>query len=209
MAGTKIFLRVASLALLCAAFPAAASDAQGVTPETVGRLGISKGADKLIIALAGGGASSAVVYAFERAGGGWIERGRANGFVGRSGASRVKKEGDGRTPTGFFSFGAAFGVAHDPGSTTPYTRLEDGDLWVDDPKSKHYNKWVKRGSTEQDWSSAEDLSKDAVAYKYAIAINYNTDPVIKGSGSAVFLHCPTNRPRRGAFPSRRNTWRGC
>jgi L,D-peptidoglycan transpeptidase YkuD (ErfK/YbiS/YcfS/YnhG family) len=195
--GIKFFLCFATLALLCDAFPAAASNAPGITPETAGRLGISRGADKLVIVLADGGASSAVVYAFERIGDAWVERVRTNGFVGRNGASRAKKEGDGKTPIGFFSFGAAFGTADDPGSATPYAKLKDGDLWVDDPKSKHYNRWVKKGSTEQDWSSAEDLSKETVAYKYAIAINYNTDPVVKGNGSAIFLHCSTNRPTAG------------
>ncbi|MDR1020872.1 MAG: L,D-transpeptidase family protein, partial [Synergistaceae bacterium] len=196
MTAVKIFFCVASLTLFYAAFPAAASDAAGITPETIGRLGISKGADKLVIAVADGG-PPVVVYAFERTGGSWSERVRANGFVGRNGVSRVKKEGDGKTPAGFFSFGAAFGVADDPGSATPYAKLDDGDLWVDDPKSEHYNRWVKRGSTEQDWSSAEDLSKETVAYKYAIAINYNTDPVVKGNGSAIFLHCSTNSPTAG------------
>jgi L,D-peptidoglycan transpeptidase YkuD (ErfK/YbiS/YcfS/YnhG family) len=32
------------------------------------------------------------------------------------------------------------------------------------------------------------MKRDDNLYKYGIIIEYNTDPVIKGSGSAIFLH---------------------
>ena len=32
------------------------------------------------------------------------------------------------------------------------------------------------------------MKRDDNLYKYGIVIEYNTDPVIKGNGSAIFLH---------------------
>ncbi len=39
------------------------------------------------------------------------------------------------------------------------------------------------------WNSAEHLIDYSESYKYAVVINYNTEPVIKGAESAIFLHC--------------------
>jgi len=32
------------------------------------------------------------------------------------------------------------------------------------------------------------MRRDDNLYKYGIVIEYNTDPIIKGNGSAIFLH---------------------
>jgi L,D-peptidoglycan transpeptidase YkuD (ErfK/YbiS/YcfS/YnhG family) len=45
---------------------------------------------------------------------------------------------------------------------------------------------VKRGSTRA--SSYEVMRRDDDLYKYGIIVEYNTDPVIKGYGSAIFFH---------------------
>lgn len=41
-----------------------------------------------------------------------------------------------------YSFDLAFGLLDDPGSELPYHKIAEGDFWVDDPASPHYNQLV-------------------------------------------------------------------
>lgn len=105
-----------------------------------------------------------------------------NGFAG----SGNKREGDGKTPSGTFSIGIAFGYAREVKTRLlAYRQVKDGDFWVDDPDSSQYNLWV-HGTP--DAKSYERLKRDDDLYKYAVVIEYNTTPVVKGKGSAIFLH---------------------
>ncbi len=166
------------------------------TPWTVDQLKVAAQNEKLIIVLGQKG-PDARIYAFEKKDGTWTQTLMTDGYVGRNGITSSKKEGDGETPAGVYGLSHAFGVADDPGSKTPYTKLTANDFWVDDVNSKYYNQWVKGDVPDKDWESAEDLSSETVAYKYAIVINYNMDPIIKGKGSAIFLHCSTGGPTAG------------
>jgi D-alanyl-D-alanine dipeptidase len=150
-----------------------------------------------VITVAQSGKSVAVVRAYRKTDDGWRRLFETGGFLGRGGVAADKREGDGATPEGIYAFGRAFGAADDPGSTLAYTKLSSRDLWVDDPASARYNQWAKADSPDADWKSAERLSAHPVAYKYAASINYNTDPVVPGRGSAIFLHCATGRPTEG------------
>ncbi len=163
---------------------------------SVDKLKASTDAKKLVVALGQTG-SAAKIYAFEKKDGTWTQAVMVDGFVGRNGVSSSKVEGDGETPAGVYSLSKAFGVAPDPGSKTPYTQLTEKDFWVDDVKSKYYNTWVKSDVADKDWDSAENLSSETVAYKYAMLINYNTPKIVKGAGSAIFLHCSTGKATAG------------
>ncbi len=154
-------------------------------------------ADKLLVVVGDGDSSQAIILAFEKQNGHWKERLRSPAVVGRSGIRHVKREGDGATPAGFYTLGKAFGTAKDPGALLPYSRLTAADLWVDDPSSRYYNQWVSRDAPDKDWSSAEELAKETTAYAYALVIEYNMHPVMKGAGSAIFLHCFTGKPTAG------------
>ncbi|MDR3331934.1 MAG: hypothetical protein LBT08_04835, partial [Synergistaceae bacterium] len=91
--------------------------------EALDRLALSIPAEKLIVVTGGRSASRVDVRAYERINGVWTLSLRTDGFVGKGGVSDEKREGDGATPSGVYSFGRAFGAADDPGSTTPYTKL--------------------------------------------------------------------------------------
>jgi len=108
--------------------------------------------------------------------------------VGRNGIAPLgeKREGDGRTPAGIFLIKRTFGYNAAINAKIPYRQVLDDDLWVDDPNAPDYNKWVKR--TETSAASFEKMKRADYQYKYGIIIEYNTDPVIKGHGSAIFLH---------------------
>jgi len=97
-----------------------------------------------------------------------------------------KREGDLRTPSGVFDLRRAFGYAPEVSTRMPYRQVGRDDLWVDDVSSPDYNRWVKRGETAA--SSFEVLKLDDHRYQYAIVVEYNTDPVVRGAGSAIFIH---------------------
>lgn len=169
-----------------------------LTPGDVEKLKTASLTDRLIVVLPKSGKSVHVeVYAFEKKNAVWKERIRTDGFVGFNGIWKTTFEGAGRTPAGVYSFGRAFGTEADPGSLKPYTKLTGNDFWVDDPDSKYYNQWVGGDVADRDWKSAEDMSKEVIAYKYAVAIDYNVNPVVRGAGSAIFLHCSKGKPTAG------------
>lgn len=137
------------------------------------------------------------LYAYEKSNGKWRPAFESKGFVGKGGVGRNKKEGDGKTPTGVFTINRAFGIKNNPGSNLPYTKVGKDDYWVDDPASVHYNTWAKGSVPNRDWKSAEHLITETRAYAYAAVIEYNTNPIVKGAGSAIFLHCSKGRPTAG------------
>ncbi len=56
--------------------------------------------------------------------------------------------------------------------------------WCDDPKSKYYNKLVKFPFKY----SAENLFRKDNIYDIILVLNFNTNPVLIGKGSAIFIH---------------------
>lgn len=109
------------------------------------------------------------------------------GSIGEKGFAAIghKREGDGKSPSGVFPLGIAFG--YDPSVVTkmPYRQAIEDDFWVDDVNSEDYNKWVKGEPNAASW---EKMRRDDDQYKYGVVIEYNTDPIVKGKGSAIFLH---------------------
>lgn len=133
--------------------------------------------------------SSISVYFLEKSNGGWRQAmDPVEAVIGKNGfaAPGEKREGDGKTPSGLFRLGMAFGYPEEVDTKMPYRQALDDDIWVDDPDAADYNRWVKKEQTKA--NSYEILKRDDSLYQYAIVIEYNTDPVIKDHGSAIFLH---------------------
>jgi L,D-peptidoglycan transpeptidase YkuD (ErfK/YbiS/YcfS/YnhG family) len=109
------------------------------------------------------------------------------GSIGEMGFAAIddKREGDGKSPSGIFPLGIAFG--YDPSVVTkmPYRQATDDDFWVDDVNSEDYNKWVQGEPNAASW---EKMRRDDDQYKYGVVIEYNMHPIVKGKGSAIFLH---------------------
>ena len=118
--------------------------------------------------------------------------------IGRNGLAPAgeKREGDGRTPSGVFALRRAFGYEEKVATGLAYQRVTERDFWIDAPASPFYNQWVTGDTPE---ASHEILRRQDDLYKYAIVIEYNTDPVIPGMGSAIFLHVwrGANKPTAG------------
>ena len=107
--------------------------------------------------------------------------------IGRNGFAlpNEKIEGDGKSPSGLFQLGQLFCYKADVKTKLSYIQATKEDKWIDDPTSDDYNKYVK-GATNA--KSYERLLLRSDAYKYCLVIEYNTHPVVKGKGSAIFFH---------------------
>ncbi len=107
--------------------------------------------------------------------------------IGRKGfaAPHAKREGDQQSPTGFFRLGQLFCYNKIVNTKLPYIQTTSEDKWIDDPNSPDYNRHI-RGETVA--KSYENLKIRSDEYKYCMAVEYNMHPVVKGMGSAIFLH---------------------
>jgi L,D-peptidoglycan transpeptidase YkuD (ErfK/YbiS/YcfS/YnhG family) len=125
-----------------------------------------------------------------RAGGLHWSRGSAVAAVGRSGVRADKREGDGATPAGIYPLYSIYyrpDRIAPPLSRLPVNALARDDGWVDDPSDVNYNRLV----TLPYPSSAERMWREDELYDALVVIGYNTDPVVPGAGSAIFLHIAT------------------
>lgn len=145
--------------------------------------------------------TDARLQTWTRSGGTWVRVGSSvHAYLGRSGTSTDKHEGDGNTPAGSFTLTEAFGYKADPGTALPYFKTNDSDWWISQPGSlynthQHCSSTCPGGLTPA--SPSEHLYYTQPNYMYAVVINYNTDPVVQGRGSAVFLHVETGKPTSG------------
>lgn len=169
----------------------------GVNQSFVANMSISRQTTQAITVVGNGG-SYATLTLHTKRNGIWTETLSCTARVGKNGITSNKREGDGKTPTGIYSFGQAFGVAGNPGTSRGWLQVNNNHYWVDDVNSPYYNKLVDAGQTGIQWSSAEHLIGYPTAYKYAIAVNYNT-ACTPGAGSAIFLHCSTGGSTAGCI----------
>ena len=133
--------------------------------------------------------SRATLYLLQRGSDGWQSKGGPiPAMVGRSGFARPgeKREGDGHSPTGLFRLESVFGYAAAVDTRMPYSQATSEDVWVDDANSPDYNSWRKKGGTSA--TSFEEMRRPDHLYRHGVVIGYNRDPVVKGKGSAIFLH---------------------
>ena len=111
--------------------------------------------------------------------------------IGKNGVTAEKKEGDGCTPLGEYSLGCIY-FRKDrlvlPDVKLPTIAIDKNAGWCDDVTSNDYNQPVAFPFE----CSAERLFRDDDIYDIVCVINYNSDPVIKGKGSAIFLHIARN-----------------
>lgn len=123
-------------------------------------------------------------------------------YLGKNGVTMDKKEGDGKTPIGEFKLGIILGMHPKEeivnGVQSGYIQITEDMYWVDDPKSKYYNKLVCLSKVKKDWNSAEHLIDYPIQYEYLVEIKTNPKN-IPGKGSAIFLHCTNNKPTEGCI----------
>jgi len=128
------------------------------------------------------------IHALERDNGIWrLVIPAFTGSIGERGFAAIddKREGDGKSPSGIFPLGIAFGYNPSVETKLPYRQATGDDFWVDDANSEDYNKWVKGEPNAASW---EKMKREDDQYKYGVVIEYNMHPIVKGKGSAIFLH---------------------
>ena len=107
--------------------------------------------------------------------------------IGKSGIVKFKKEGDLTTPKGTFKLGSIY-YRKDRNKyfkSKLKTKIIKKNMgWCDDIKSSKYNREISFPFKY----SAEKLYRNDKIYDIFINIKYNNSPIIKGKGSAIFLH---------------------
>jgi L,D-peptidoglycan transpeptidase YkuD (ErfK/YbiS/YcfS/YnhG family) len=107
--------------------------------------------------------------------------------VGKRGIGIKKREGDNITPKGIFKIKSIM-YRKDRISTFKskinsfVIQKEMG--WCDDPESKQYNKLIKFPFN----FSAEKLYRTDNIYDIVLVLDFNSNPVRKNKGSAIFIH---------------------
>ena len=107
--------------------------------------------------------------------------------LGRSGPRPDKREADGASPVGRFRLLQVFYRAdHGPRPRTglPLRRIRAQDGWCDDPADRRYNRLVPLPCG----SSHETMWRDDHLYDVVIDIAWTRGPILRGRGSAIFLH---------------------
>ena len=107
--------------------------------------------------------------------------------IGKSGITAYKKEGDLATPKGTFKLGLLYYRKDRNKSFESKIKkrvIKRNMGWCHDSRSKKYNQEIyfpfKYG--------AEKLYRKDKIYDIFINIKYNHFPIVKGKGSAIFLH---------------------
>ena len=107
--------------------------------------------------------------------------------LGKRGIGNKKKEGDLITPKGSFKIN---GILYRPDKVKNLiTKLRKKMInkkmgWCDDPKSKKYNQLIKLPFK----FNFEKLYRNDDIYDIVFVLSFNTNPIIKNKGSAIFIH---------------------
>ena len=117
--------------------------------------------------------------------------------IGKNGLKRNKYEGDKCTPTGTFSLGPVY-YRNDriakPDTELKTIKIDKQMGWCDDPSNVNYNRKIKLNKKNK----GEKFYRKEKIYDIVLVINYNTKKIIKGRGSAIFIHLTNNyKPTKG------------
>lgn len=120
--------------------------------------------------------------------------------LGRSGISARRREGGGATPVGVWPLRRVLyrpGRIARPACGLPVSPLRPNDGWCDAVDDVRYNCPVSLPYG----ASAEHLWRDDGLYDLILIPGINDHPVIKGAGSALFIHIarPRYQPTEGCI----------
>ena len=106
---------------------------------------------------------------------------------GAGGIRADKQEGDGATPVGLLPLRRVLWRADRgprPACAMPAEPIAPEDGWCDDPSHSHYNRQVRLPHPARH----ERLWRDDAVYDVIGVLGWNDAPVVRGRGSAIFLH---------------------
>ena len=117
--------------------------------------------------------------------------------IGKAGIGEKIKEGDNVTPKGIFKITKIYYRADRIKYIKTNIRrikIKKDMGWCDDPKSKFYNMQIKIPNKY----SYEKLYRNDNLYDLIAVLNYNTRPILKNKGSAIFIHISNNSYKKTA-----------
>ena len=107
--------------------------------------------------------------------------------LGKAGIKKKEKEGDNVTPKGIFKITSMY-YRHDRIkniiTAVKKIKIKKNMGWCDDPDSHFYNQQISLPNK----FGHEKLYRNDHLYDLILVINYNTNPIIKNKGSAIFIH---------------------
>lgn len=160
------------------------------SPSWIADLKAAQDADQLVIVSGTKGSNARFSFHEKDDEDEWHQLVSCPAYIGRQGWGKTR-EGDGKTPSGVYTFTMAFGIAEDPGCQIDYTQVDDSHYWVSDIESDMYNQFVSLEEYDDfNKKESEHIIDYTTAYKYCLNISYNEDGEA-GLGSAIFLHCQT------------------
>jgi L,D-peptidoglycan transpeptidase YkuD (ErfK/YbiS/YcfS/YnhG family) len=129
---------------------------------------------------------------------GWTERfSAADGRIGYGGLvpGPKRRQGTGTTPLGTYPLPWAFGFQDRRDSWhLRYRKVERGDYWVQDNRSRHYNRYRNKAQGGFRWwlptghpNASERLTDYRRQYDLSVVIDFNPGQV-RHRGSGIFLH---------------------
>lgn len=143
--------------------------------------------------------SSAILVVLEKVNNKWnMVANPVEAGIGRKGFANPgeKREGDLKSPSGLFRLGQLFCYDNSVSTKMPFIQTTAEDKWIDDPESPDYNRLVRGATSAKSWENMKLTSNE---YYYCMVIEYNFYPVVKGMGSAIFLHLSLGEnPNSGA-----------
>jgi L,D-peptidoglycan transpeptidase YkuD (ErfK/YbiS/YcfS/YnhG family) len=117
--------------------------------------------------------------------------------LGKAGVGKKKIEGDNITPKGTFSIIKIYYRSDrikKISSKYKLIKIIKTMGWCDDPKSKQYNQLIRLPNKYKH----EKLYRKDNIYDLIIVLNYNTRPILKNKGSAIFIHVATKNYKKTA-----------
>ena len=107
--------------------------------------------------------------------------------LGKGGIKQKEREGDFITPKGKFKLIKIYyrsDRVKKINSKLKTIKIKKNMGWCDDVSSNYYNKQIKINKK----IGHEKLHREDNVYDIIVVLNYNLNPIIKGKGSAIFLH---------------------
>ncbi len=125
-----------------------------------------------------------------------------------------KKEGDFGTPIGKWKLGKIFlrtdklpFLKTNKNIRKRILNVSKNSGWCDDISSRYYNKYFKIKKSQLNMRIGhEALFRLDDVYDIIIEVKYNIRPIIKGKGSAIFIHCSFDdlRSTKGCIAMHKN-----
>ncbi len=125
--------------------------------------------------------------------------------IGKRGIGKKRREGDLITPKGLFRIKKVYFRKDRVKSLKTKISIEPITKnmgWCDDPESNRYNQLIRYPFR----FTSEKLYRNDNIYDIILVLDFNTKPVKKNKGSAIFLHVAKKnyKPTRGCVAIKKN-----